>query len=473
MIFKRLKEEYDSYESLKQIWEKRSTIFILELIWAIFILFIFVVKYIDLNFKSIKGIITNYIALRNLVVIYILIALLIFVIWYFKRKVPKIPKDKIGIIFAISTSNLKKKNIIKEDFIRRMKKEIDSISKDRYVIEILSEYRSSLIIEPENESDVLKETNKYLKRSNAKLLIFGIAQERNMAGKEYYNLILNAVISHPNIDKSISVRIGHDMRLALPEETRIPIEDELRGFEIVSSLYGISAKLFIGIADYISQDYRRAIEIHKLVLNESENKPVTSEPEKTVLSNIKNISKKALIGECIELVVSHYSRTGNYEGMSDVLDLAKEIDPQNKWMALSRAIYYFLNGRNIKESLKELEIAKNTKDYTWAYNKAFIEGYVGNLDEAYKLYRMVSKKNTVLDSYIQCEEFIYKIIEEEPDKVQLYYCLGLLMYMSREDMKLAKENFEKFIELAEERKLFNEHVNHSKNYLSKIELIGK
>ena len=40
--------------------------------------------------------------------------------------------------------------------------------------------------------------------------------------------------------------------------------------------------------------------------------------------------------------------------------------------------------------------------------------------------------------------FITKILTIEPDKIQLWYCLGLIYYFAHHDYILAKESFNKF-----------------------------
>ena len=384
MSFKIIKEEIDSFEWLKKNWEKRPAIIVVEILWAI-LFAVPILKKLNFDSDMIKGFIINPIGFWNVLILYVLTSIVIFAIWAFNRRIPKIPKDKTGIVFAISTSSLKVHEVIKEDFIRRIRKEIKTVHKGRYVIKVLSEYRSSLINKKHEEAGLNQEASKYLKRSNAKLLMYGLAQERFDDGEECYNLVLNAMISHPMIHKSTSSEIASDMRLALPEETTIFIKNELSGFRIVSSLYGVSAKLFIGIVDFISKDYRTAIEIHKQVLNDSKMRAVKTKLEKVILANIEKISKEFLIKESLDYVVTHFRKTFGFEGVADVMNFIGTVDPQNKKMALSRAIYHFLHGRNIKEALKEIDIAENTSDYTWAYSKAFLEGYIGNLDEGDKL----------------------------------------------------------------------------------------
>ncbi len=45
---------------------------------------------------------------------------------------------------------------------------------------------------------------------------------------------------------------------------------------------------------------------------------------------------------------------------------------------------------------------------------------------------------------LQCEEFINEILAREPDKEQLYFCLGLINYNVKRDYSAAIRDLERF-----------------------------
>ena len=54
---------------------------------------------------------------------------------------------------------------------------------------------------------------------------------------------------------------------------------------------------------------------------------------------------------------------------------------------------------------------------------------------------------------IEDETFILDVLDEEPEKYQLWYCLGLVNYYKKEDYECALEYFNNFIKEEEFGKL--------------------
>jgi len=47
---------------------------------------------------------------------------------------------------------------------------------------------------------------------------------------------------------------------------------------------------------------------------------------------------------------------------------------------------------------------------------------------------------------IQTEEFIQEILEQEPSKTQLHFCLGLINFYAKEDYGAAERDLARFLE---------------------------
>jgi len=59
-------------------------------------------------------------------------------------------------------------------------------------------------------------------------------------------------------------------------------------------------------------------------------------------------------------------------------------------------------------------------------------------------------------------------LKEEPDKIQLWYCLGLIYLFAHDDRELAKESLLEFKRLANERQRFLDQMPYVDNYLEKM-----
>jgi tetratricopeptide (TPR) repeat protein len=132
--------------------------------------------------------------------------------------------------------------------------------------------------------------------------------------------------------------------------------------------------------------------------------------------------------------------------MKIYLDEIEVIEKNHYRGCLISSIYYFMNNRNIEKSIEYLQRAEsNQEDTIWAYNRAFISVYTGNIHEAFKYYTIGFTKieKVTID---ECTLFIKHILREEPDKVNFYYFLGLLLENIEEYRKEALENFRYFVE---------------------------
>lgn len=50
---------------------------------------------------------------------------------------------------------------------------------------------------------------------------------------------------------------------------------------------------------------------------------------------------------------------------------------------------------------------------------------------------------------LQSESFILRLIDDEPEHRALYFCLGLINFRAKRDLRAAREDFRRFIEHAD------------------------
>ena len=130
------------------------------------------------------------------------------------------------------------------------------------------------------------------------------------------------------------------------------------------------------------------------------------------------------------------------------VDKLETLAPTNYEGNILRSIWLFLEKREIDTAIAEIQRSRNRKDILWRYNLAFLYAYEGKMKEAIREYNKASNgylPNTkVLGDII---DFIYWVVEKEPNKCQLYFCLGLIHFLSTEDYSQALREFEIFLEL--------------------------
>ena len=70
------------------------------------------------------------------------------------------------------------------------------------------------------------------------------------------------------------------------------------------------------------------------------------------------------------------------------------------------------------------------------FSEAFLTAYEGDLEGAYRSYRRAFESPLADPNVpVECEDFIQIVLDPEPDKPRLYFCLGLLNIAAREIWK--------------------------------------
>ncbi len=133
-----------------------------------------------------------------------------------------------------------------------------------------------------------------------------------------------------------------------------------------------------------------------------------------------------------------------------------------------KAMCLFLRRRDTAAALRATYQARTDGDVTWRYNVAFLEAYVGNLDNSEAEYERAFKGPLVnVTVPIQCEEFIHLVLEQEPTKVQLHYCSGLINYFAKRDTVGALSDLSAFVSKAEGK--FPVQVRRAREILAQLQ----
>ncbi len=105
------------------------------------------------------------------------------------------------------------------------------------------------------------------------------------------------------------------------------------------------------------------------------------------------------------------------------------------------------------------------------YSMAFLYAYDGNLASAIRHYRRATKSVVSIGMLTQIEDFICWVLEREPDKYQLHYCLGFFNWKAKGDLVRALKDFEKFLELRHEDE-FNKERELAEKWMAELAPAG-
>ena len=218
-------------------------------------------------------------------------------------------------------------------------------------------------------------------------------------------------------------------------------------YEFTSELINCVGRYIIGIASIISSDLKYAESLFLSILNNSSlrNCPIPS-IRKIYERTPKHLGKIYYYRG--RIAFENWKKTKNNSFLSEIetnLSQLSHVEPHNYEGHLLRAIYYFISDRNIEDSISELKKCRNYNNPVWKFNLAFLIAYSGDLKGAIRKYNSIFNTNWDPQTITEIEEFIQIILDEEPDKIQLYFCLGYLNYKFKNDFSLAIKDFTSFI----------------------------
>jgi hypothetical protein len=379
------------------------------------------------------------------------------VVWILSIRPRSVRKDRIGLVIAIKAENEIEYIRVKNDFIKTVMSLLGSAD-DRISVLALNEYHAN---------QLLKGTENlayYHRKTNSRLLIYGSCCTRQQNGKPYYYLCINSSVSHMPIPIQLSNRIKQQMMEVFPAGNLIAVDSELIGFQLMSDYFRLVATYLLGISAHVSRDPELGLSFHEPLLNQLKAEGKSTE----LIKLLRNRCKSQVIAECTELAQMAYKIKKDVERMHHFATKVLELDAENWQAHLQEGIYLFIAKRDTQGALRESHLAKNNNDSIWLINVAFLNAYCGDLDSAYYAYRRAFEKAITPDAHLQTEEFIRKILKDEPEKFQLYYCLGLIYFFFRHDLVLAKEAFGDFKERAVGT-VFSKWIIYTDKYLDEIE----
>jgi len=440
------------FKFIQNRWEYKSTIIILILIVVIIGIWKFTgSKLNDLSTKEILFILTS--------------ALTLLIIWWRSTIIPKAKKSTVGFALAIDCETPEVEKSIKPDFIETIKRLINQGALERKFSVIEISQNISKRIHDNFDARKIRE------KARCHFIVYGTAKIREIDGSKKYILNLAIQVAHKPIPKAKSQQISKEMAEIFPGRLMIEKDNDYLTLEFTSEWIDCVSKYIIGIAATISGDH---IYAESLFLSVHQNRHI----QQSSLPQLKKIRGrlKVWLGEIYNYRASVvYEQWRNdrlpeqlKEMWSHLVQL-RRFDPHNYSSRLLISIYLFVSQRDINGAIQELRKCRDIRDATWRYNYAFLLAYNGNLKKARKMYNTAFRQYCVrLDVPIQTEEFLLWIIQEEPDRIQLYFCLGLINWHAKQDIKQAIDDFRKFLESAGADQ-FPEEVRLAEAYIKTLE----
>ncbi len=306
-----------------------------------------------------------------------------------------------------------------------------------------------------------------------RFVLYGDIRTRNHKGKEFYVLRIVSMVSHALTNEANKKLLQQEMNHLLPMESMIDCKQDLEGFELTSQQFATGAKYTISVALFISGQTEEAIELIRSIY--SSLKIVRKQTEIPGTEKLINLIPDRLTNFMLHAVRVQFWkwRTENSNHyLTAVEDLIVAVPKECEMLPevlTFRATCAFLLRRDVEESqrlirLTSIQLPKAPHN---KYSLAFLAAYSGNLDVAYKNYRAAFSLDDSDELSIEIEEFIARILEEEPDKYQLHFCLGLINLKKKQDFLQAERDFRCFIEKAD-KAVYEKQIEVTHKYLGRL-----
>ncbi|MBL0346643.1 hypothetical protein [Candidatus Villigracilis affinis] len=416
---------------IKSRWHKKSTILILVLFSSGVLLWVFS----GINFQNIKE--------SQLWVGGLLLTFLV-VYWYYSNRLPRAPKGKIGFALGIVADNPAQQQKLKRDFSQTLR---DLLNRSKYkysfvFVEIPNHFIDKIV----SPDDAIKT----LHNSRSSFMVYGKARTITINGQLQHILNLEGVVAHKPIPTEISKSFSKEFSDLFPRRMTISSEGDLFQFEVTAQWIDVVSKYIIGVAALLSGDIGYAQELfenlQQVFLDKKSSLPAFIKIKQRLPSRLEDIYLIQL--NILYEELKHTKADTLMSKMKPVLDKLSIVSPNSFDARFFRSVWYFLHSRNVSKAKAETLKAQNKKHTTWQYNYAFLLAYEGNMREAVRQYKFAVEE--VFEEpkvVLEVIEFIMWVLDVEPDKTQLHFCLGMIYYYAIKDYALALQDFEKFVEV--------------------------
>lgn len=367
------------------------------------------------------------------------------IIYVLFTKYPTTKKDHIGLIFAVTGESAESARIIEADFVTPIRRELSRHApRTPFHVFSLSQFHSNKIRD-------IATAKIALRKCKGHFLVYGDMRERRDNGKKYHVMRLEAGIAHRPISQAKSDIFAVEMQKSLPLHEKIEDESILSQFELTSAMFANGAKFVVARAAVFSGDFSLAETLYDEVSVSI--KPTKKRGRRQQTNDLVKLLPDAQ-ADCYFEFYQHFAREWQTNRQPEnmlvaetYLDKLNSVSSNDYRYHLAKAQCVFVLRRDLKLAMQHTDKASKliSADIHWRYSKAFLFAYTGKLTEAWKEYQRLAERPNFPPLPLEIEEFIGWVISEEPDKFQLYYCLGILNLLVKDDRIAARADLERFV----------------------------
>src|SRR3990172_198044 len=256
---------------------------------------------------------------------------------------------------------------------------------------------------------------------------------------------LHGLVRHAQVANIVSKRFGRDFRQVLPNRLVIAPDGNMFACEFAATHMALVARYVIGTAAALSGDLQYA---EQLLLDAEQRlnqitQQGTAAPISVLLHKVQRRIRE-LYQQWLGGLVAEYTFRRDIDALREAEQIAKKLEqyaPSDYSLHQCTAICAFVFRKDLAEARLAINKCRAINDAAWRYSEAFLYAYEGDLENAYRSYRKAFQ-SPLDDPTVpnQCEDFIQTVIDEDPARYWLHFCLGLINYQGKGDMQAARRD---------------------------------
>ncbi|MGJ8654495.1 MAG: hypothetical protein ACSHX8_14640 [Opitutaceae bacterium] len=374
--------------------------------------------------------------------ILVLASMLILIIyWKHEHKIKKHPKGKYGVDLILNCCDEKDEQRISEDFTNTLRKLVNQT--ESFTLQSHKQWLAKRV----NSS---KDAGRVLDKTEGVLAIHGSVRVRPINNKPQNLLEINMLVRHKPLPKETGDRFGREMGSLFKRQITFKRDSDVIIFTKAANAHDKFARYIVGSAATLSGDHSSAISIFEELQLLIQN---VGEGDTLPLTKLKEFLPLRLKDTYFRQAQQHYDeywRTRDDDYLKRIESLISKIESLGNLdysLRLLKAICLFKLHRDVEAAKACVEGLSGNTDTTWCYSLGFLHAYEGDLDKAWKTYRIAFQRPSINPTvHLQSEEFICDILIQEPDKFQLHFVLGLINEHAKKDMVVAIDEYQTFID---------------------------
>ena len=390
-------------------------------------------------------------------------------VWW-KTRLPRVMPGRIGFGVAIQYEDSQHAKQLRSDFVLALCDLITSTGHGTLFQFIeLPESVTRRILSAD-------EATAFARKCRLHFLLYGRARKRDLPDGPAHVLDLRGLVRHAPIKHQWSQQLGSEFAAVLPNRLLVAAEGDVLRFQFAAKHIDAVSLYVIGTAAALSNDLQLAEQL--LVDAESRLRNGGTKAYDVLRSRLRDLVRRRLsevYKEGLARQIRRHTQTRDVAAIQEaeaIIANLRQYAQDGYDVHMVAAMAAFTLHRDMETARSEIRACCNSPDAAWRYSEAFLHAYEGDLQRAYVSYRGAFE-SPLADPTVptQCEEFIQGIIEEEPDRPWLYYCLGLINYRVKGDTIAALKDLRRFVDEVDTKR-FAQHVGYARRWIEEIEKVN-